>query len=251
MSTLRDLATQSNQKSIEIDPVEYATYDLSLELESPASTWTSYFSARPQQNDATAMVKILQVCLLFLIKKNATEIAFTEPSRPDIQISLVGAAKLNSLTLFNVPRSCFKDLDVIGSKLEYVAIIQSKSESDWERLDQTAPPLFPNVKRLKIVDCLSESLLHHFPNVEFLNLSGNKMENIPKLVGNCRNLIQLDMQSNVISSLSSLIPSPLSPNLSMITQLSLMQNQLETLEGIEQLLNLRKLDVSFNKVWGE
>ena len=111
----------------------------------------------------------------------------------------------------------------------------------------TIPPqyLWSNLTTLKLSNCgitkIDESL-HFFPSIEYLDLSHNTITHVIHLQ-DCIDLKFLNLSHNrirVLSNLERVIGS--------VTMLSLAYNDIESLDGIDRILSLEKLDVANNHI---
>lgn len=88
---------------------------------------------------------------------------------------------------------------------------------------------------------LDSAFLERFPNVTSLQLSGNKLVQLPGL-GGLRRLVSLDSSANRLTLLDGL------EQLTSLTQLILNDNHLSTLPGLASLTRLRRLDLQRNQL---
>lgn len=108
-------------------------------------------------------------------------------------------------------------------------------------------------EKVKVLDLHAKGIatipnddLAKFVNLEELNLSGNKLHNLPKSLGNLAKLKKLDVSYNQLDQMES-VPSSIG-KLVELEKLNLEKNLLFTLPGeIGQLKKLKVLNLSMNK----
>lgn len=204
-------------------------------------------------------------------RNNITSLSLTGPSElASLRVSPL--AHLVSLSLDNVSIHSFVDLMEFGTRLTHLKLVFPPSSHKGRLMDWTDDSIpgfssnglaiFPSVVHLKLLNCMSKAILDNCPSCSSLDLSGNAwLDHVPPDIDRLKELVSLDMGSNSIASLvpltspvkSALSASPApatTANLSRISRLSLADNYLENLQGVEQLTMLKLLDVSGNKLWG-
>eukprot|EP01038_Epipyxis_sp_PR26KG_P004255 gene4255-6034_t len=155
-------------------------------------------------------------------------------------------SKRNQINILNIYNSGITDMSKVLSpidqkllrKLIPLRLMESKftipSEFLWDKLIT-----------LRLSNCgivkLDESM-HFFPSLKYLDLSNNSISHIIHLQ-DCLNLQFMDVSHNRIRVLS---------NLNMVVinliRLNLSYNEIESLDGIDQLLSLERIDLSNNKI---
>lgn len=107
---------------------------------------------------------------------------------------------------------------------------------------------------LQTVDCSGNGLtsmekcLKMFPVVRKLDLSDNSIEEISHDIREMTNLVEINLNYNKILSLRVLVQLDISPALTNLTTLSVCNNMIQTLHGLECLPSLIALDVAHNDI---
>ena len=86
------------------------------------------------------------------------------------------------------------------------------------------------------------------PNIQRLDLSDNNIEEISDDIKHCKNLKELNLSYNRIDSVRPLVKLEVTPALSQLRILSLCNNRLQSLYGLECLNSLQELDISHNDI---
>eukprot|EP00056_Hartaetosiga_gracilis_P011727 m.179133 g.179133 ORF g.179133 m.179133 type:complete len:1722 (-) comp13566_c0_seq2:127-5292(-) len=145
-----------------------------------------------------------------------------------------------------------EDLDVSQKRTASVSMVENAIRMESQSsASSTIYPLWSNLSILDVSDNKIEFItdsLQHAPDLRELHLSQNEVQGLSMSLVHVPRLHTLYLAFNYLSSLASIPEIVQQGGLKNLTCLSVAQNNIRSLEGVEALSNLTTFDASFNAI---